>query len=195
MIFLKNFFGVDLTPFSESAWIEAFSSPIVGCFSPTTLLSSSSDYVVDFETVTKSELEKFQIPLKFEIKQTAVIHALGGWFDLSFLPPINSNSSNLSKEDVQMTDMSNNKLSIEAPTFQPKSDSDSAYDVLDPFNFDLRVSEPSPSVQVPTTYMTTSPLSPPTHWQQVRFALPEPLAVNKGQTVLGEMRFQVNDQR
>lgn len=211
---LQNFYGVDLTPFSQSAWLEAFSSPIVGCFSPTTLLSTSSDYVVDFETVTQAELEKFVIPVSWEIKQTAVIHALGGWFDLAFLPPINSSpeedsptKSDTLMKDLNATSTSTSTLSVEAPAFQPSSSSNStgtggvpssdpAFEVLDPFTFGLRVSEPeTPSVQVPTTYMTTSPFAPPTHWQQVRFALPEPLAANKGQIVSGEMRFEVNDQR
>ncbi len=43
--------------------------------------------------------------------------------------------------------------------------------------------------------MTTSPYAEPTHWQQVRFLLPEPLAVNRGQKLTGSVHCKVNDQR
>nr|CAG8551326.1 3659_t:CDS:2 [Entrophospora candida] len=44
-------------------------------------------------------------------------------------------------------------------------------------------------------FMSTSPTSERTHWQQVRFLLKEPLAVNAGQTIQGWMRCVVNDMR
>ena len=46
-----------------------------------------------------------------------------------------------------------------------------------------------------TTYMSTSPYSTPTHWQQVRFLFREPLAVNKGQRIQGKILCEVNDFR
>ena len=41
--------------------------------------------------------------------------------------------------------------------------------------------------------LSTSPDFPTTHWYQCRLLLAEPLAVNKGQTVSGTMRFEAND--
>lgn len=43
--------------------------------------------------------------------------------------------------------------------------------------------------------LSTSPSAGKTHWQQVRFLLKEPLAVNAGQSVQGSMHLVVNPQR
>lgn len=43
--------------------------------------------------------------------------------------------------------------------------------------------------------LTTSPSSETTHWYQVRFLLSQPIAINRGQTLSGEMRLSANDQR
>ncbi|KAJ1551406.1 hypothetical protein HK096_011651 [Nowakowskiella sp. JEL0078] len=43
--------------------------------------------------------------------------------------------------------------------------------------------------------LSTAPSAPQTHWQQVRFMLKEPLAVNAYETVKGWMRLRVNEQR
>ncbi|UZJ57012.1 hypothetical protein CBS101457_006332 [Exobasidium rhododendri] len=143
----RNFYGIDVTPFADAAWEEVFSSPVVGCFGPLILLSPSTNYNIDFLTITKENLKKFTIPLSFDVSQTAVIHGLAGWFDLHFLPP---------------------------------------HDTDEPFSIDPTVS---------STYMTTSPYATPTHWQQVRFLFQEPLAINRGQRVVGEMHCEVNEFR
>ena len=44
-----------------------------------------------------------------------------------------------------------------------------------------------------TVVLSTSPGSPGTHWYQCRLLLPEPIAVNRGQTVSGVLRFAAND--
>jgi histone-arginine methyltransferase CARM1 len=46
-----------------------------------------------------------------------------------------------------------------------------------------------------TVEMSTGPAAERTHWQQVRFLLKEPLAVNAGQNIRGWMRCIVNDMR
>ncbi|CAG8674079.1 7157_t:CDS:2 [Dentiscutata erythropus] len=61
--------------------------------------------------------------------------------------------------------------------------------------FDLHFSPP-PSVSSGNTIaMSTGPAAERTHWQQVRFLLKEPLAVNAGQTIQGWMRCVVNEMR
>ena len=40
--------------------------------------------------------------------------------------------------------------------------------------------------------LSTSPKAPPTHWYQLRLMLGQPLAVNAGQVVSGEVRMRVN---
>ncbi|CAG8537890.1 3580_t:CDS:2 [Ambispora gerdemannii] len=61
--------------------------------------------------------------------------------------------------------------------------------------FDLHFAPP-PNIQDGTAInMSTSPASERTHWQQVRFLLKEPLAVNAGQKIQGWMRCTVNEMR
>ena len=43
--------------------------------------------------------------------------------------------------------------------------------------------------------MTTSPFAPATHWAQVRLLFAEPLALNRGQCVLGTLHFAANASR
>lgn len=44
-------------------------------------------------------------------------------------------------------------------------------------------------------YLSTGPTAPRTHWQATRLLFKEPLAVNAGEVVKGELKFSVNDQR
>lgn len=93
-----SFYGIDLTPFSEMAHREAFASPVVGCFLPSSVVGSTVTtagtyacadhalcrYFVDFENVSMDELREFVVPVAWEIDQAVVVHGLGAWFDLSF---------------------------------------------------------------------------------------------------------------
>jgi len=45
------------------------------------------------------------------------------------------------------------------------------------------------------TVLSTSPYNPPTHWYQIRLLLPEPLAINKGQKIIGFIHFKANNIR
>lgn len=149
-----SFYNVDLTPFAEAARAEAFSSPVVGCFSPTHIVGTTPDgagidsavcrYQIDFSTIAMADLQEFDVPLAFDcIDEPVVVHGLGAWFDLSFLQP------------------------------------DDEMDVVD-------------AIQ---NSMTTGPFTTATHWAQVRLVFREPLALNKGQRVLGTLHFQANANR
>ncbi|KAJ2604568.1 hypothetical protein H4R99_001736 [Coemansia sp. RSA 1722] len=85
-----SFYGVDVNPYFAPAFDEYFSSPVVGCFSPTTLMSDSVIHEVDFHTVSMAELKEFVIPVEWNIKYTGVMHGVAGWFDLAFVPPMSS---------------------------------------------------------------------------------------------------------
>ncbi|CAG8556282.1 1928_t:CDS:2 [Acaulospora morrowiae] len=61
--------------------------------------------------------------------------------------------------------------------------------------FDLHFSPPPTVLNGSTITMSTSPAAERTHWQQVRFLLKDPLAVNAGQTIQGQMRCIVNEMR
>ncbi|PWN49524.1 S-adenosyl-L-methionine-dependent methyltransferase [Violaceomyces palustris] len=247
----QNFYGVDITPFAEEAMKEAFSSPVVGCFGAHTLLTISSDYQVDFLTVSKEDLEEFTMPVEWEFSDAAIIHCIGGWFDLSFIPNLlnleskaaveegearNANplSPPASSEDATMQDVNNHvaqenqasgsnlTLSSQAKDFAPsplppvpKSDPGKFQDktsleiTIEALN-DLANANPNllsidhnQQHQQPSSsvnggrpyYMTTSPYAAPTHWQQVRFLLDRPIAVNRGQKVVGTIHCKVNEFR
>ncbi|KAJ2858684.1 hypothetical protein J3B02_000065 [Coemansia erecta] len=140
----ESFYGVDVNPYFAPAFDEYFSSPIIGCFSPVTLMGDSAIHEVDFHTVTMADLKEFVIPIEWGIKYTGVMHGVAGWFDLAFVPP--------------------------ASSLHPGT---------------------APSA----VYMSTSPQSPATHWQQVRMLFKQPLAVNAGQVIRGAILMKVNDQR
>eukprot|EP00920_Eleutheroschizon_duboscqi_P009468 GHVT01021895.1.p1 GENE.GHVT01021895.1~~GHVT01021895.1.p1 ORF type:complete len:417 (+),score=99.49 GHVT01021895.1:633-1883(+) len=46
-----------------------------------------------------------------------------------------------------------------------------------------------------TTGFSTSPSSPPTHWYQIRFLLPVPLAINPSQVLVGKIQMKANAQQ
>ncbi|KAJ1821284.1 hypothetical protein LPJ56_003272, partial [Coemansia sp. RSA 2599] len=140
----ESFYGVDVNPYFAPAFDEYFSSPVVGCFSPTTLMGDSAIHEVDFHTVTMADLKEFVIPIEWSIKYTGVMHGVAGWFDLAFVPPMSSLH---------------------------------------------------PGTAPSAVYMSTSPQSPATHWQQVRMLFKQPLAVNAGQVIRGAILMKVNDQR
>lgn len=146
----ENFYGVDLTPFVNMAYREAFASPVVGCFTPTSVVGSAISpagtytyaenalcrHTIDFERITMDEIRDFYVPLSWDIDQAVVVHGLGGWFDLSF-------GRTAEIEHV----------------------------------------------------MTTSPFAPATHWAQIRLLFDEPLALNRGQKVVGSLHFVANSHR
>jgi type I protein arginine methyltransferase len=209
----NNFYGVDLTPLEEVAWKETFSSPVVGYFTSDVLLTTSSDYLVDFRTVTKEGLQRFEMPIEFTIPQAAVVHALGGWFDLHFTSDSNSLAGQATpppllepiahaSDDSPMgepgagaetatsssTASAYGGMHASAPAYQPAN-------VLDPYGVDVTAALSGLTESLSSTYLSTSPYAAPTHWQQVRFLLSEPLAVNKGQKIVGSIEFIANGQR
>lgn len=194
-----NFYGVDVSPFAALAFEENFSSPVVGVFPAQCLLSVSSDYVIDFATISKHELQEFTVPVEWSFTNAAIVHGLGGWFDLHF----NSQSATPPNDsDTLMGDANSNTMSLAAALNTIKSASASASASAtgsNPSSMDavltaLPTIDPT-TISANTNFMTTSPYAEPTHWQQVRFLLPEPLAVNRGQKICGSVHCKVNDQR
>lgn len=214
----SNFHGVDVSPFAALAFEECFSSPVVGVYGPQCLLSVSSDYVIDFAKISKQELKDFTIPVEWTFAQPAIVHGLGGWFDLHFnsqstaAGPSSTNGVNgHASGDHDMSDNTTtptaaaaaaqqatpSTLSSAATDFQPSTHASASASAL--FNITQALngipSLAQTGTEIKSNFMTTSPYAEPTHWQQVRFLFPEPLAVNKGQKLSGTIRCQVNDQR
>ena len=81
----KNFYGLDLTCLREAAAEDHFSQPVVGTFDPSCIMSCDiSSYYINFNQDEPNSLDKVEIPLRFTISKTGVLHALGVWFDVSF---------------------------------------------------------------------------------------------------------------
>ncbi|KAJ2784131.1 hypothetical protein GGI15_002358 [Coemansia interrupta] len=99
----ESFYGVDVNPYFAPSFDEYFSSPVVGCFSPTTLMADSVVHEVDFHTVTMSELKEFVVPVEWSIRYTGVMHGVAGWFDLAFVPPASSLHAGMSPSAVYMS--------------------------------------------------------------------------------------------
>jgi histone-arginine methyltransferase CARM1 len=193
----QNFYGIDVTPFSDAAWEEVFSSPVVGCFGPLILLSASNNYDIDFLTITKENLKRFTIPLSFDVSQTAVVHGLAGWFDLHFLPPppLSATGSGDPLTEEEMMALTPELDMKTAATATTTSNSDAIIDLGIGLGSEPLQAPPLVDPTISPSYMTTSPYATPTHWQQVRFLFQEPLAINKGQRIVGEMLCEVNDFR
>lgn len=82
----SDFYGVDLTATLEAAQKQYFSQPVVGNFSSSSLISlSRTVHEIDFNQVTCEELQDFTINFSFTIDTTAIMHGIGGWFDINFI--------------------------------------------------------------------------------------------------------------
>lgn len=80
------FYGVDLSAMKQRAVENHFSQPVVGYFPPEILLSSQpATHELDFKTVTAQQLDTFDMPFRFVIERTAILHGLGCWFTVDFL--------------------------------------------------------------------------------------------------------------
>ncbi|RXK35882.1 histone-arginine methyltransferase CARM1 [Tremella mesenterica] len=181
--FNSTLFGTDFRELYNAAREEVFAQPVVGMFPPNSLLSiPCPPETFDFYTCKISDLLKFSTPLDFVVTRTALIHGLASWFDLDFYP---NPSSSVPPADSASTEGWDFPVSS-SPASWLWGTQDSA---LNP--------PPTPSAPINGLHvrLSTGPNAPRTHWQQTRLLLPEPLAVNKGERVIGSVNFQVNDSR
>ncbi|KAJ3377939.1 hypothetical protein HDU92_007800, partial [Lobulomyces angularis] len=77
-----NFYGVDFSPLAEDAKSEIFGQPIVGYFDYRLLMAPSVSYMVDFQTISSSQLKDFTIPIDWKFPFTGLVHGIAGWFDI-----------------------------------------------------------------------------------------------------------------
>lgn len=80
----RDFFGVKLSPLASRAKSQYFSQPIVGGVDPNTLMAGAVSYEFPFYSITKADLQSFEIKLDFQAAATGVCHGLAGWFDVAF---------------------------------------------------------------------------------------------------------------
>ncbi|WOO80677.1 Histone-arginine methyltransferase CARMER [Vanrija pseudolonga] len=182
--FNQTLFGTDFSALYTEARNEAFSQPVVGIFPPTTLMAAPCPPTTfDFYRCAINDLLDFTVDIDFVATRTAIMHGLASWFDLDFEPAANEQQAEDTEEDL---------VEAEAWNF---SVSNTAWPWLSadpPLN-------PGPTPEPPRkglkVTLSTGPNATRTHWQQSRLLLPEPLAVNRGERVVGTIRFKVNDSR
>ena len=81
-----DFYGIDMTCVIPQANKEYFTQPVVGYFDPETIISSSrTKHTVDFRKVMPEELHNFTISFAYKVDKTAIMHGLGGWFEIDFI--------------------------------------------------------------------------------------------------------------
>ncbi|CAD6579793.1 MAG: hypothetical protein TREMPRED_002570 [Tremellales sp. Tagirdzhanova-0007] len=176
----QTLFGTDFRELYTAAQREIFSQPIIGMFPPTSLLAPPCPpKSFDFYTCKMEDLYDFFVPIDLVVTRTALIHGLASWFDLDFFP----NPSSIppgTNEFRPSWDYWNNPIHV------PWRADENA---LNPFP------PPSPPTEGLEVKLTTGPYAIRTHWQQTRLLLPDPLAANMGERIIGSLRFQVNDAR
>lgn len=219
-----DFHGIDLGPLFGPAKQECFSMPVVGPFSPSILLSddstATSSISIDFRTVKVEELLELKIPCRFVAGYTGLMHGIAGWFDCDFIPNSVGDSSGTSIGtsigiDSYFSLPSTNSNSGSGANSQ-QNEQTSGSDGLEDLSLrdlrlsgapqqgqnseDLQVRESENALKIETSSaavltLSTHPAQPMTHWQQVRFLLVEPLAVNRGDVIIGELCLKANRMR
>ncbi|GAB9472808.1 hypothetical protein Gpo141_00009975 [Globisporangium polare] len=82
----RDFYGLDLSAMRARAVENHFSQPVVGYFPSEMLIASEPvTHVLDFKDITSDELHTFDIPFRFVIDKTAIMHGLGCWFTVDFI--------------------------------------------------------------------------------------------------------------
>ncbi|ORY22514.1 S-adenosyl-L-methionine-dependent methyltransferase [Naematelia encephala] len=182
--FNATLFGTDFRGLYSLARHEVFAQPVVGMFPPTSLLAAPcAPKSFDFHTCKKEDIVNFSVPIEFVVSRTALIHGLASWFDLDFFP----NPATFSPgppEDQELLDQW--EYNVNPPATWPWLSVDT------PLNPGPTPPPPRQGLEVK---LSTGPQAPRTHWQQARLLLPEPLAANKGERVVGSVRFTANDAR
>nr|ADE10057.1 AdoMet-MTases [Tremella fuciformis] len=184
--FNATLFGTDFRDLYPAAKEEVFAQPIVGMFPPSSLIATPCPpKTFNFYTCSTESLLEFSVPIDFVVTRTALINGLASWFDLDFFPNPNSDPPIPPNDDDDLLEQWN-------------------YPVNKPFNMWAVGSQEPPLNPGPTpppppgglhVRLSTGPDAARTHWQQARLLLPEPLAINKGERIVGSVHFKVNDQR
>ncbi|KAF4116005.1 hypothetical protein G5714_003494 [Onychostoma macrolepis] len=80
-----SFHGVDLSALRGAAVDEYFRQPIVDTFDIRILMAKSVKYTVNFLDAKEEDLYKIEIPFKFHMMHSGLVHGLAFWFDVAFI--------------------------------------------------------------------------------------------------------------
>uniref|UniRef100_A0A8C9VNF9 Histone-arginine methyltransferase CARM1 n=1 Tax=Scleropages formosus TaxID=113540 RepID=A0A8C9VNF9_SCLFO len=80
-----SFHGVDLSALRGAAVDEYFRQPIVDTFDIRILMAKSVKYTVNFLEAKEDDLYRIEIPFKFHMVNSGLVHGLAFWFDVAFI--------------------------------------------------------------------------------------------------------------
>ncbi|XP_038640919.1 histone-arginine methyltransferase CARM1 isoform X3 [Scyliorhinus canicula] len=80
-----SFHGVDLSALRGAAVDEYFKQPIVDTFDIRILMAKSVKYTVNFLEAKENDLHRIEIPFKFHMLHSGLVHGLAFWFDVAFI--------------------------------------------------------------------------------------------------------------
>uniref|UniRef100_A0AAZ3P5M7 Histone-arginine methyltransferase CARM1 n=2 Tax=Oncorhynchus tshawytscha TaxID=74940 RepID=A0AAZ3P5M7_ONCTS len=80
-----SFHGVDLSALRGAAVDEYFRQPIVDTFDIRILMAKSVKYTVNFLEAKEEDLYRIEIPFKFHMMHSGLVHGLAFWFDVVFM--------------------------------------------------------------------------------------------------------------
>lgn len=80
----QSFYGVDLTSLKTAAFDEYFKQPVVDTFDARIIISVPVKYSIDFLKCTENDLLNIDVPLKYNVNASSVVHGLAFWFDVAF---------------------------------------------------------------------------------------------------------------
>ncbi|XP_077694483.1 histone-arginine methyltransferase CARM1 isoform X3 [Eretmochelys imbricata] len=80
-----SFHGVDLSALRGAAVDEYFRQPVVDTFDIRILMAKSVKYTVNFLEAKEGDLHRIEIPFKFHILHSGLVHGLAFWFDVAFI--------------------------------------------------------------------------------------------------------------
>ncbi|XP_041827172.1 histone-arginine methyltransferase CARM1 [Melanotaenia boesemani] len=80
-----SFHGVDLSALRGAAVDEYFRQPIVDTFDIRILMAKSVKYTVNFLEAKEEDLYRLEIPFKFHMMSSGLVHGLAFWFDVAFM--------------------------------------------------------------------------------------------------------------
>ncbi|CAN0127534.1 unnamed protein product [Lampetra planeri] len=81
----QSFHGVDLSSLRAAAVEEYFRQPVVDTFDIRILMAKSMKYTVNFLDAKEEDLHRLEIPFKFHMNQSGLVHGLAFWFDVAFI--------------------------------------------------------------------------------------------------------------
>ncbi|XP_041961031.1 histone-arginine methyltransferase CARM1-like [Alosa sapidissima] len=81
----QSFHGVDLSALRGAAVEEYFRQPIVDTFDVRIMMAKSVKHTVNFLEVKENDLHRIEIPFKFHMMQSGLVHGLAFWFDVAFM--------------------------------------------------------------------------------------------------------------